>query len=281
MQILIEVLKDLLKFCLNLLSIDRGVESTVQHDLIVPKKVELMTVTKPTSLPPPSHFNNHLKKKEISSFGDRAYVSVDKTPFLLRPVWSFDGVLFSLSYAEPVRVLGYEGRYARVSTGDTFGFILKDELTTNLENIFPEFKTGEIYSANHPDTKKVRRKIDDEFFSSNFFLPLQSVEFVTYRLAQEGRKITWPNIRPRLAGMWFNILKGQIGIQVGIYPKSGSLIEYQREDGSGFIGYTKSVHVDESIIIHGVGRLIEGEYREEAISKIEWQEWKAVWITAS
>ncbi len=275
MPTLIAVIKDLWNFCFgnNIcttlidtsenLSISKAV--SVPDAILVPR-VEIKNETE------------QLPTKISSSYGEKFFIIANEAKIFQRPVWSFDGVLLTLPYSSTVAVLGFEGRFARVSFGDKYGFVLKDDLTANATDIFPQLYVGEIYSSNHPDTKKIRRIINDDFFTSELFLPLQAVEFVTFRLLKEGRKILWPDIRPRLAGSWQNTLKGQLGIQIGVMPKTGALIEYTKPDGTGFVGYTKSVHVDESIIIEGVGRLIEGEYREEAINKEEWQEWRPIWI---
>lgn len=211
---------------------------------------------------------------------ERGYVTVGVANVFNRPVMSYDGVVQKLSYAESFYVSEYEGRFARIHAHDKNGWILKDEITSNHHDIFPDFQNGEIYSLNHPDTKKLRALISDEFFATEMFLPLQSVEFVAYKALSDGRVIPWPDVRPRTAGNWQNILKGRLGVKIGVYPKTGSFIEYQKSDGTGWVGYTKSVHVDESIVVEGVGRLIEGEYREETFTKDEWHEWRPVWISA-
>jgi hypothetical protein len=220
-------------------------------------------------------------EKIVNSHGDKAYIFTSVANVFTRPVLIHDGVFLKLPYATPVEILAYEGRFARVSVSDRSGFILKDEITTNYLDVLPEFHNDEIYTANHPDTKKLRKLIGDEFFTSEMFMPLQSVEFLFYRLASVGRKIVWPEVRPRLAGTWQNLLKGRLGIQIGVVPKAGAIIEYNKSDGTGFVGFTKSVHVDETILIEGVGRLIEGEFKEETISKEEWHEWRPIWIAVS
>jgi hypothetical protein len=287
MTTLIAVLKDLWNFCFGgsvtppstIDDTKNNSNSSLTLNLARPSLISEEAVT---FSPAPQIIATSLPNKEaISPYGEKAYIAVPKANVFLRPVWSYDGVLIKLSYAEPVQILGYEGRFARISVFDKFGFILKDELTSSQVDILPLFQTVEIYSANHPDTKKLRKITNDEFFASEMFLPLQAVEFVNYRLFAEGRKILWPDIRPRLAGSWQNLLRGRLGIQIGVLPKTGAVIEYNKPDGTGFVGYTKSVHVDESIVIEGVGRLIEGEYREEAISKEEWHEWRPIWIAVS
>ncbi len=257
-------------------------ESQVDDLLAIPAQKQPETnVVKNTPLiaaPAQQIFLNQPQTNVDGLYGDAAYVLTPEAKAFHRAVWTFDGVVKSFPYAASVTVLGFEGRFARIVNDAGTLFILKDELTTHKEEVFADFHTGEIYSANHPDTKKVRRLLRDEFFAAELCMPLQAVEFVMYRLFVAGRTIAWKSTRPRLAGQWQNLLKGQMGIQIGIMPKTGAIFEYTKPDGSGFLGYTKAVHVDDSIVIEGIGRMIEGEYREEVLTKETWQELRPVWI---
>ncbi len=246
--------------------------------LETPRKENVAQNTPLIAAPEKQVFLNPPQTNVDGLYGDTAYILTTEAKAFHRPVWTFDGVVKSFPYATAVTVLGYEGRFARVANDGSTLFILKDELTTHKDEIFAEFHTGEIYSANHPDTKKVRRLIRDEFFTTELCMPLLGVEFVMYRLLLAGRSIVWKSTRPRLAGQWQNLLKGQMGIQIGIMPKTGAVFEYTKADGSGFLGYTKAVHVDDSIVIEGMGRMIEGEYKEEVLTKEVWHELRPVWI---
>lgn len=228
----------------------------------------------PTFLPAPA-----LKVEGL--YGESAYVQVREAKAFHRAVWTFDGVVKVLPYAALVTILGFEGRFARIAHEEGSLFVLKDELTLHQEDIFAEFHNGEIYSANHPDTKKVRELLRDEFFTIELCMPLLAVEFVMYRLLLAGRRIIWSSTRPRQAGQWQNLLKGKLGIQIGVLPKAGALIEYTKPDGTGFIGFTKAVHVNDAIVIEGVGRMIEGEYREELLPKEVWHELRPVFIAVT
>lgn len=247
------------------------------------------------SLPSPEKKHNIQKSKEAvqealpivvknsfevsGMYAEKAYVVSDRACLYSRPVLAYDGVITKISYGQQVLVSSFQGRFASVVCGDKSGWILKDEITNSYADIYPDFQTGEIYSLKHPDTKKLRKIINDDFFANDLFMPLQEVEFVTYRLLKDGHHISWPDVRPRVSGNWQNILKGRSGIQIGITPKTGSIIEYTKADGTGWLGYTKAVHIDDTIVIEGVGRLIEGEYREEKFSTEEWHEWRPVWIS--
>lgn len=213
--------------------------------------------------------------------GDKYYLTASPGLVFNRPVLSYDGVLTKLPYATLVRVLAYEGRFARIVLGESTGWVFKDDLTSQANEVFPLLMSGAVYSEDSSETRKLRKYIEDEFFANELFLPLQSTEYVTYQLKRHGLKINWPDVRPRLAGTWQNILKGKNGIKIGLVPKTGAIIEYHNDDGTGFVGYTKAVKVDESIVIEGVGRQTVGQYREELVEKKQWQNWQPVWISVS
>jgi len=225
--------------------------------------------------------NIAFSNKHADFVGEKYYITASPGPVFNRPVLSYDGVLVNLPYATLTQVVAYEGRFARIILGDSTGWILKDNLTSQAGEIFPDLASGKVYTEDSLETQKLRKYIKDEFFTNELFLPLQSSEYVTYKLKRQGLSIDWPAVRPRLAGIWQNILKGKNGIRIGLVPKTGALIEYNHDDGGGFVGYTVSVRVDESIIIAGVGRHVLGEYREELIEKIQWQSWRPVWISVS
>lgn len=212
---------------------------------------------------------------------DVLYASRTRVKVWQRPLVAEDGVVGYLNYGQPVFLIDYQGRFAQVRFGDLLGFVLKDDLEKLRDALYPAFFDGEIYTANHPDTKKLRRLINDEFAYEELFAPLQPSEFVMYRLAENKLSIPWGQERPRTVGVWHNLLKGRIGVNISITPKTGSLIEYQKDDGTGFVGYIKAVLVDNSLVLEGVGRVIDGEYREETIAPSVWREWRPVFIAIS
>jgi hypothetical protein len=275
MNTFLAVIKDLWDFILEQLSV-----SEISPHLEIANVAEVTTQPQVAATP-----IQPLPEKRVAlplhAAGASVYVVVPEAAVFYRPVLTYDGVLTRVPYATGLSVLGYEGRFARVVVEDRTGFVLKDDITEQKKDIFPEFLSEEIYSNNHPDTKKVRTLLQDEFFAAPLYLPLQTVEFVVYRLRCEGRDISWPSERPRLAGRWQTILKGRSGIQIGVMPKTGAIMEFTKPDGTGFVGYTKAVHVDDTIVLQGVGRLIEGEYREEIITKEVWHEWRPVWISVT
>jgi len=272
MNTFLEVIKDLWQFALEQLTFSDSPSVVVEAE-VEPKATPIAITTQPVQAKPMT--------LPLHTAGTGVYVSALEASVFYRPVLTYDGVLTRLPYSTALTVLGFEGRFARVVIGDTTGFVLKDDITEQKKDIFPDFLSEEIYSFNHPDTKKVRKFLKDEFFAEPLYLPLQAVEFVLFRLNCEGRTISWPSERPRLAGRWQTILKGRAGIQIGVLPKAGAVMEFLKPDGTGFLGYTKAVHVDDAIVLQSVGRLIEGEYREEIVSKEVWHEWRPVWISVS
>jgi hypothetical protein len=209
------------------------------------------------------------------------FVCVSTAEVFQRAVASYDGVITKLKYGDRVVINNYEGRFAHINFKDNLGWILKDSLLTNQSQIYPDLISGNSYDAKNSETIKLRKYIQDEFSARDLFLPLQPEEVVEFFLREKNICVNWPKIRPRQAGMWQQLLRGVLGISIGISPKSGAVMEYWKEDGSGFVGYTKSVLIDDSIVVAGVGRKKEGEYLEETIPKIIWQEYRPVWISVT
>jgi hypothetical protein len=238
-------------------------------------KVLLPAPKPPVALPPEVQVETKVGTALVAA---SALVAVPMVRVWQRPVMTFDGEVIHLPYATPLKLLGYEGRFAQISKDEQVGWVLKDEITTDTNEIFPQFNTGEIYSANHPETKKIRRLLKDEFAAQELFLPLQDVELVSYLLYRKGLLIPWDAVRPRIAGTWQNILKGKPTVSIGISPKTGSIMEFIYDDGTGFVGYVEAVTVDESITVSGIGRLIAGEFRREVLPRVVWQEWRPVFI---
>jgi hypothetical protein len=284
MTVLLSVIKDLWDFSLSSLGFSK--KPALSENLLA--KTLLLEAAHARTPAPAALDSGHLDYKTKSeavihelAFGSKAFVCVDGAKIFHRPVWTFDGAFMSLAYATDVQVLSFEGSFVHIRYQDQYGFIVKEDIEEVAEKIFPNFNKGEIYSANHPDTKKIRQYIKDEFFAETLFLPMQSVEFAYYKLLIEKRRINWPNERPRLAGNWKDMLKGLSGVQIGIVPKTSSIIEYVKPDGSGWVGYVKSVMIDNSIVVMGVGRIIEGEYSEDILSKEEWLSLQPVFISVS
>jgi hypothetical protein len=209
---------------------------------------------------------------------EMAYVAVSAAKVMEQPRWLFDTVVMHSEYGDAVKILSYEGRFVQIQYKNQYGWILKDEITFNQNDVLPNLQEGKVYLATDAETKKLRQIIKDEYFAADLYLPLQSVEFVTYILERQGIKIAWPIICPRVAGRWQVILKGARGVFMTIAPKTGSVMEYYTQSGLGQVLYVKSVLPDETIILCGVGMTAEGVYSETKLSKANWQELGAVFI---
>lgn len=270
MQVFLAVLKDLCDFALGR---DKEVANLGLTSLAVESDSDNLEKEIGVSK------SDVFEEKEAISLGEIqvAYIAVNVANIFLRPVWTVDGVLGKVSYAEKVLVYEYSGRFALIKYKSITGWIMKDDLTQDQVIILPEFTEQKVYLSEDLETKKLRKIIGDEFFTSELYLPLLDIEFVTYKLKQVGLSIPWGSERPRLAGNWHNIIKGKLGIKIGIRPKTGSVMEYMLEE-EGKVGNVLSVHPDESIILESVGRLKEGQFLREKIKKEDWLQLRPVWI---
>lgn len=272
MKVFIEAVKDLLNFFYRDLLLSHN--SAVITDQLLIKSPE-----SPKLLVAESTEKVEVVPAKIDSFLNRfCYIVVAESRVYIRPVLTFDGESWHAPYGTKVELLEYEGRFAHIRDGARYGWVLKDDISEDSDDIFPTFNTGEIYSANHPETKKLRTLRGDEFVARELYLSLQDVEYVSLALYLKNLRIPFDDRRPRMSGNWQNLLKGKPGVMISITPKTNSIIEYTKEDGSGFVGIVNAVEVDETIKISGVGRLIDGEYREEVFTRMEWQEWRPVFI---
>jgi hypothetical protein len=195
-----------------------------------------------------------------------------------RPVWAFDTVVSELTYGTKVGITGYQGRFVQVTTPQSEGWVLKDEVTVAKEEVWPELIHKTVYLAADTKTELIRAAIGDEFFAAELYLPLRTEEFVTYRLKQQGRKIVWGSDRPRLAGLWHELLKGRSGIFMSLEPKTASVMEAYGENGEAFLAYVLAVQPDNTIQIESVGEKNEGEYQNETVPKSVWHVWRPVFI---
>lgn len=208
--------------------------------------------------------------------GQTAYLLKD-TDLLIRPEVSFDSKIDTCHYGKKVMAFGTEGEFVNVATQGNSGWIKANDLTFNIQDIIPQLESGTVYDYNKPETKKIRNYIQDEFFGEKLVLPLQSAEYVFYRVKSSGINFHWPPKRPRLAGFWHGILKGNPKVYLTINPKTSSVMEGQDKE-SYFLAYVEAVHPDQSIIISSIGRKSDGEYLKERVEIEQWREWRPVFI---
>lgn len=186
-----------------------------------------------------------------------------------------------LSYATAVTVLRHEGRFTSIEYRGTIGFVHKDELVYRTDSIFPAFVSGVCYDAHHEVTQAVRRYIADDFFTEALYLPLLSVEYVSYVLKQNGRILAWPATRPRKAGSWHTLLRGVRGIHIGLVPRTGAIIEYDVPEGESVLGYVEAVRPDGMLILTTVGRTQEGQFERYELAEDIYRESKALFISVT
>ncbi len=194
-----------------------------------------------------------------------------------RPVWAFDTVCAKLPIATEVVIDSYEGRFARIHTTNTVGWILKDDISNRREDVWPRLTDTMVYEALDQVTQQVRMLISDEFFARDLYLPLQPQEFIVYRLA--ARRLGLPRVdkRPRLVGEWHAMFKGLPGVRITLEAKTGSVMEVVSTTDP-FLAFVTAVAVDGSVSIESVGRYREGEYRIETLDQTAWRELRPVFI---
>lgn len=192
------------------------------------------------------------------------------------PVQYFDGVVATVPYGTTLSLIGRSERWYHVASTLHTGWVLHDEVLDCHEGT--RFLIGAMYDAMHSTTELVRARIGDEFSGSMLGVPLQDVEYVLYRLIEEGKRVVWPSVRPRIAGSWQRILKGGAGIHMTVIPQRGAVMELLYEDGTGHLAFVDEVYPDESILVSEVGFPEEGNYNERVLPKDEWREFRPIFI---
>lgn len=206
------------------------------------------------------------------------YVAVPATPLQLYPTTELDGVLKILPYASRVSFRRRQGRWVEVSYLDTVGWVEEGVLVLEERAVKPQFTSGSIYTATNDETIKLRTYIQDEFHTVVAELPLQNIEYVYYRLLEMGRVIAWPETRPRIAGVWQQILKGQPGIHIGVEPKTHSVLETFNGDGFGQVQFVEAVLPDKTLTIRQVRYDEPGLFEESIVHEEVWREWRPIFI---
>lgn len=208
----------------------------------------------------------------------RGYVKSLSAPIYSLPTKTFDGVILVLTYGEAFIIQNRQGNWLQIVTGEISGWIAADDTTDSLAALEPKFAAGTQYAATSQVTEALRTLIQDSFYARELGSTLQNVEYVSYKLQQKNRSILWPKTRPRIAGTWQRILRGERGIHLGVSPKTESVMEYTLEDATGHVAFVESVFPDGSITISEVGYPSEGVFSERTLSRDEWKELRPVFI---
>lgn len=272
MKILIAVFQDLWNFSFGRFF------SKENKQINTPFNSEVIPVVKNDYNPPSKAQSFNIQNALVGEVG---YVIVEKGRLWQKPFLAFDSVIKTLSYGYKITVMSYEGRFAKVDVDNQIGYLLKDEITCKPRDVFPVFIKEFVYLADNAETIRLRKLIADNFSATDLYLPIQAEEFIMYQLLISNRNLPWGNERPRLAGNWHNLLKGKLGVKIGIDARAGSIMEYNRADGSGSLALIKTVRSDDQIVMQSIGRKLEGEYLEESLTKSEWQKLSPIFIQIS
>ncbi len=206
------------------------------------------------------------------------YASVITVSIYENPTIEFDTQIGQIPYGESMHVYEARGRFFRIMWNDISGWVLRDDCVDRASLVYPEFICGEVYDVDHPHTAHVRAIIKDEFGVGQSEFPLQAGEYVLYKLWRKGIKITWPNERRRVPGVWHTLLKGGTGVRMGVMPKTGAIMEYMLNTDVGHIAYVEAVFPDSTISISEVNFPDSGMYSERTLSKDVWKSARPVFI---
>ena len=204
------------------------------------------------------------------------YTSSIVTPLRSAPGALGDTVYSMLPYGTMVMVLEVQDMWAQVASGPYTGWVYVDDLEDRAAHVYPGFHIGEINDAEDPATIRVRALINDEFGAGELGLPLQTEEYVAYRLLRKGVKIAWPQVRPRTPGTWGAILHKTVGVMQEQRPQAGTVMEYFLQDEGeterrGYLAYVEAVFPDDSLQISEVGWPQQGMYNERVLVADEWR----------
>ena len=231
----------------------------------------------PTVAPP-----TKVENTEVNSVQNTVmYVSSTEAYLYANPQYEFDGVKLTLGYGTMVVVLTRKNDWAQVMVEEEIGWVQTIDLSDQAADIFPVFILGEENLADDPNTVRARAVINDEFGGGAMSVPLKAVEYAAYRLIKKGKRLTWPETRPREAGAWHKILKGAAGVHIGIEPKSDSVMEYTLETGRSHVAYVEAVLSDHTITISETDWPYDGIYNARVLTKDEWQGLRPVFISVS
>ena len=288
MKILWLVIKDLFEFVFGYNKTAFPISVMVRADLTpikletvlsLPKKLVVPNKTTPTVIVLPEKVVKAEKKIELLNQPTIMYVCEQSGAWGFKePYEEFDTAISYFPYGTAVTVLSFKGRYARIWKSENESWILKDILTPNKESVWPVLMANLIYDSETKETKNIRFLLKDIFGAGRFSLPLQSGEYILYRLLIDNRQIEWSNIRPRLPGTWQKILKGRAGVHMSVFPKTDSIMEWVDENGEGYLAYVEAVSPDNTLLIRASGIEEVGLFTEKKINEVTWHELRPIFI---
>lgn len=277
MRAILEVLKDLGHFVFG--NTSREDQSTKGGDSRpFPPSARVVRVRQIADRPQKSFSPSYAPNQ---SEGQAAVVISDVAMVLQQPELMFDTAVGRLIFGDTVMVGDMGATYSHIRNEKLSGWTLTESLSTDKRLVFAQLKTGQVYGDKDEQTVKLRRYIKDELLGSELKLPLQSVEFILYKLKQSSQAVAWPDERPRMPGNWHTILRGIKGAAMNTTPRTSSVLEVVGDNNSSFLAYVDEVRPDMSIKVSSVGRAKTGQYLEEEFSRDEWQEWQPVFVAFS
>jgi hypothetical protein len=209
------------------------------------------------------------------------YAQSVRVPVFKNPTIEFDGQIGEVPFGDMVIVLEPRGRFYHIAWNALEGWVLKDDIADRAMRVYPAFTIGEENTIDHPNTAQVRAILGDVFGLGRSEFALQAGEYVLYRLWRKGKRIVWPDIRPRVPGLWHKILKGSTQIHIGVVPKVGVIMEYMLSPEMGHLAYVEAVFPDYTITISEANFPDSGIYNERVLTKEEWKEFHPVFMTVS
>ncbi len=239
------------------------------------------------SLPSPAHTTQEEDVQHIESIeaqrvsfarGAVMYACNAQVPIFKNPTIEYDAQIGTVPFGAMIIVGEMRGRFCEVTWNAVSGWILKEDLADRAASVYPVFKKGDIYHVDSPGTAQVRSIIHDEFGLGRSEFDLQAGEYILYRLWKRGIRIAWPSVRPRVPGMWHEILASTSGVRTGSEPRVGSIMEYMLDGDMGHLAYVEAVFPDETISISEVNNPDSGIYNECEMRKEEWKALKPIFI---
>lgn len=216
-----------------------------------------------------------------SDTSDYVYISAREVLVHKDPVRAFDNVIGKLSYADRVQkhAHGGSGRWIEVSNETIHGWVLRDVVVDAPHVLLPKLKTGVHYDAYNQETIKLRTVLHDMFYAQDLALDLQDVEYVAFRLLQSNKNIEWGSARPRIGGLWHEMLKENQNVYASMSPKALSIMEYVTDDGVGHLAFVEAVFSSDTIQVSEVGHEGEGVYSERVLEHETWRECRPIFMS--
>ena len=205
------------------------------------------------------------------------------TGVLLRsePTVLRDTVLGAIPYGTMIMVLETKNGWAKIQSGVRAGWVESRDLADRAAHVLPQFTIGEANEADDPNTIRLRTMIDDEFSAGRAGLPLQSHEYVLYRLQRKGVTISWPDIRPRTPGTWKEIFSNDHHASVRAEPTEQGVMEIIFKDGRGHMCFVEAIFPDGSVQVSEANWPENGIYNERVLLEDEWRALQPSFITFS